>query len=78
MHLRMKKWSVHLVISELYVGELEPEVARDSMFNPEKQRLEVLEYTEDAINLLYQLMGEEVEPRKKFIIENIDFSEIKE
>ena len=48
------------------------------MFNPEKQRLEVLEYTEDAINLLYQLMGEEVEPRKKFIIENIDFSEIKE
>ena len=60
------------------LGEMQPDVARDSMFNPEKQRLEVLEYTEDAINLLYQLMGEEVEPRKKFIIENIDFSEIKE
>ena len=78
MHLRMKKWSVHLVISELYVGELEPEVARDSMFNLEKQRLEVLEYTEEAINLLYQLMGDDVDGRKKFIIENIDFSEVKE
>lgn len=60
------------------LGELQPDIARDSMFNPEKQRLEVLEYTEEAIDLLYQLMGDDAELRKKFIIENIDFSEVKE
>lgn len=60
------------------LGEMQPDVARDSMFNPEKQRLEVLEYTEEAIDLLYQLMGDDVDGRKKFIIENIDFSEVKE
>ena len=33
---------------------------------------------EEAINLLYDLMGEDVEPRRNFIMENVDFSEIKE
>ena len=60
------------------LGSLEPEQAKKSMFDPEYQRMDVMEYTEEAINLLYDLMGEDVEPRRKFIMENVDFSEIKE
>ena len=60
------------------LGSLEPEQAKKSMFDPEYQRMDVMEYTEEAINLLYDLMGEDVEPRRNFIMENVDFSEIKE
>ena len=60
------------------LGEMDAETARMSMFTPEYQRLEVLEYTPEAFDLLYQLMGEDVGPRKEFIMNNIDFSEIRE
>lgn len=60
------------------LGELPAETAKASMFTPEFQRLERMEYSEDAMSLLYQLMGEAVEPRKDFIMNNIDFSEIRE
>ena len=60
------------------LGSLEPEQAKKSMFDPEYQRMDVMEYTEEAINLLYDLMVEDVEPRRNFIMENVDFSEIKE
>ena len=60
------------------LGSLEPEQARKSMFSPEYQRIDVMEYDEDAISLLYDLMGEEVEPRRNFIMNNVDFSEIAE
>lgn len=60
------------------LGSLEPEQAKKSMFDSEYQRMDVMEYTEEAINLLYDLMGEDVEPRRNFIMENVDFSEIKE
>ena len=48
------------------------------MFSEKYQRLEVIEYDEQAIDLLYQLMGIQVEPRRNFIMENVDFSEIHE
>ena len=60
------------------LGEMDPETARASMFSPEHQRLEVMEYTPDAIDLLYELMGEDVEPRRNFIMKNIDFSKVRE
>ena len=60
------------------LGSLEPEQARESMFNPEHQRLDVMEYSEDAMSLLYSLMGEDVAPRRDFIMKNVDFSEIRE
>lgn len=60
------------------LGSLEPEQARESMFNPAYQRLEIMEYSDDAMALLYALMGEEVEPRREFIMNNVDFSEIRE
>lgn len=60
------------------LGSLEPEQARESMFNPAYQRLEIMEYSDDAMALLYALMGEDVAPRREFIMNNVDFSEIRE
>ena len=60
------------------LGSLEPDQARKSMFSPEYQRIDIMEYDEAAMNLLYDLMGEEVEPRRDFIMNNVDFSEIAE
>jgi DNA gyrase/topoisomerase IV subunit B len=60
------------------LGALEAEQARNSMFSPEYQRLDVMEWDDEAIDLLYDLMGEEVEPRKNFIMEKVDFSKVRE
>lgn len=60
------------------LGELEPEVARQSMFTSEFQRMDVMEWDEDAMTLLYDLMGEDVEPRKDFIMKKVDFSKVTE
>jgi len=60
------------------LGTLEPEEAHSSMFTPQFQRMDQLEWSEDAIDLLYDIMGEDVEPRAKFVMENIDFSEVRE
>ncbi len=60
------------------LGEMPAETARKSMFDPEYQRLELMEYSDRAVDLLYDLMGEDVEPRKEFIMNRIDFSTIRE
>ena len=60
------------------LGEMSPDEIKDSMFNPKNQRLDVLEYDSEAINLLNDLMGEDIEPRKDFVFNKIDFSEIRE
>ena len=49
-----------------------------SMFNPENQRMDILVPDDDSIQMLYDLMGEDVQPRKDFVFSKIDFSEIKE
>ena len=60
------------------LGALSAEQARRSMFTEEFQRLDVLEPSDEAIDLLEDLMGDRVEPRKEFIFKNIDFSEVRE
>lgn len=60
------------------LGKLSPEVAHASMFTEEYQRLDVLKYDGEAINLLCDLMGDDVKPRKEFIMKNIDFHEVRE
>lgn len=59
------------------LGALSEEQARNSMFG-ENQRMDVIEPTPEAIALLEDLMGVDVEPRREFIFENVDFSEVKE
>ena len=60
------------------LGELPAETARASMFSPEFQRMDIMNYDEKAITLLYNLMGEDTAPRKEFIMNKIDFSLIRE
>jgi DNA gyrase/topoisomerase IV subunit B len=60
------------------LGSLEADQARRSMFDPAYQRMDVMEWDEDAIDLLYGLMGEDVEPRRDFIFKKVDFSEVAE
>ena len=60
------------------LGALEAEQARNSMFSPEYQRLDVMEWDDEAIDLLYDLMGEDVDPRKEFIMKKVDFSKVRE
>lgn len=60
------------------LGEMSWEEMRDSMFTPQYQHLETLDYTEEAIDLLRELMGDDVMPRKDYIMNNIDFGEIRE
>ena len=59
------------------LGALSEEQARNSMFG-ESQRIDIIEPTPEAIALLEDLMGVDVEPRREFIFENVDFSEVKE
>ena len=59
------------------LGALSEEQARNSMFG-ESQRMDIIEPTPEAIKLLEDLMGTDVEPRREFIFENVDFSEVKE
>ena len=60
------------------LGELPAETAHASMFTKEYQRMDTMEYTPEAIDLLLNLMGDDVEPRREFIMNEIDFSEIRE
>ena len=47
---------------------------KNSMFNEQWQHLEPIEYSDKGINTLLELMSEDVEPRKDFVFNNIDFS----
>lgn len=60
------------------LGALKAHQAKRSMFDSEHQRLDVMEYDESAMDLLYALMGEDVAPRREFIMDNVDFTEIRE
>ena len=60
------------------LGELPAESAHKSMFTKEYQRLDVINYDAEGMDLLVSLMGDDVKPRKEFIMKNIDFSEIRE
>ena len=60
------------------LGALEPHEAHESMFTDEFQRMDIMEFSSEGLQLLYDLMSEDVEPRREFIFENVDFSEVKE
>lgn len=58
------------------LGELNAEDMEQSMLHPTNRRLEVLtiDNAETAADSLYTLMGPEVEGRRDFLFENVDFS----
>ena len=59
------------------LGEMNSLDVKNSMFNEENQRLEILMPDENSFYRLEQLMGPKVEPRKQFVFSGaIDFSKI--
>lgn len=60
------------------LGTLSAEQAKNSMFNQENQRMEVLYPSPEAISLLEELMGDSVEPRRDYVFNKIDFNEVRE
>ena len=58
------------------LGEMTVEDMENSMLHPTDRHLEILAIkdAEAAAESLQMLMGEDVEPRKKFLFENVDFS----
>ena len=60
------------------LGAMSVEQAHKSMFTSEFQRMDILEPDSESIYLLEQLMGNDIEPRRNFVFNNIDFSTIRE
>ena len=60
------------------LGALSEKQAHMSMFTDEFQRMETLIPDPESIILLEELMGKDVEFRKQFVYNQIDFSEIRE
>lgn len=60
------------------IGSLTPEQAYNSMFTVKNQRFDMFQTSPEARELLYNLMGKDVEPRTDFIFKNVDFSMIRE
>ena len=60
------------------LGGLNAEEAHESMFTNEYQRIDILYPDPDSNFLLENLMGSDVEPRRDFIFNNIDFSTVRE
>lgn len=56
------------------LGQMTDEDLKNSMFNKEWQHLEPITYSTEGIQTLLELMSEDVEPRKEFVFNNIDFS----
>ena len=59
------------------LGALSQKQAEESMFG-EFQRMDRLDVDDDAIYFLESLMGVDVEPRKKYVFNEIDFSQVRE
>ena len=59
------------------LGALNEKVARASMFG-DCQKMDVIESTPESLILLEELMGVDVEPRREFVFNKIDFSEVRE
>lgn len=60
------------------LGALSPEQAHNSMFTEEFQRMDVLKPNEGDFEYLLDLMGDDVGPRKEFVMKNVDFREVRE
>lgn len=60
------------------LGALSPEQAHNSMFTEEFQRMDVLKPNEGDFEYLLDLMGDDVTPRKEFVLNNVDFREVRE
>ena len=56
------------------LGQMSDDDLEQSMFSPEWQKLEPINFSEEGLSLLINLMGPNVDFRKEFVYNNIDFS----
>lgn len=56
------------------LGQMDDEDLKNSMFNDEWQKLEPINFSDEGLELLTKLMGNDVDYRKEFVYNNIDFS----
>ena len=56
------------------LGQMDENDLRQSMFSEEWQRLEPITFSKEGLDLLINLMGPEVDYRKEFVFNYIDFS----
>lgn len=66
------------MIFDLNVGEMNPEQLWETTLNPKNRKLKQvsIEDAKDADELVSLLMGNKVEPRRNYIIENSKFSSL--
>ena len=57
------------------LGQMSDQDLKESMFSSEWQRLEPITYSDIGMQVLEELMGKDIEPRKEFVFNNIDFSQ---
>lgn len=58
------------------LGQMSSEDLKQSMFSNENKRLETINFSDEGVDLLYDLMGEDTELKKEFVQKNINFKEI--
>lgn len=56
------------------LGQMNDQDLHNSMFSPEWQRLEPINFSQEGLNMLCELMGPKVDFRKEFVYNNIDFT----
>lgn len=56
------------------LGQMDDKDLKNSMFSDEWQRLEPINFNEEGVKLLIDLMGDNVEHRKEFVYNYIDFN----
>ena len=73
----MSNYSKEQIIRVKGIGQLDDESLRETMFSVQKRFLEPIEFEDEGVEMLQELMGKDVEPRKEFVFNNIDFGGIK-
>lgn len=56
------------------LGQMNDQDLHNSMFSPEWQKLEPINFSQEGLNMLCELMGPKVDFRKEFVYNNIDFT----
>lgn len=56
------------------LGQMNDQDLHNSMFSPEWQRLEPINFSQEGLDMLCDLMGPKVDFRKEFVYNNIDFT----